>query len=35
MSNLSLNQIKGNEIEDKMIKNIRNIFKSKRKDNTI
>ena len=35
MSNLSLNQIKGNEIEDKIIKNIRNIFKSKRKDNTI
>ena len=37
MSNLSLNQIKRNqiEIEDNIIKDIRNLFKSKGKDNPI
>ena len=33
MPNPSVNQIKRNEIEDKIVKDIRNLFKSKRKDN--
>ena len=35
MLNLSLNQIKRNETEGKIIKDIRNLFKSKGKDNAI